>query len=110
MARPTPDTISSGMQAWDASVQANFDLLFATPAPLAVYANHGALPTASSYAHCVAVLEDEDRMVLSDGSVWLRVPSTAAARADSTATTVADLKTDFNDLLAKLRTAKVLAT
>jgi hypothetical protein len=32
----------------------------------------------------------------------------AAARADSTAATLADLVTDFNDLLAKLRTAGLL--
>jgi len=34
----------------------------------------------------------------------------AAAQANSTATTVADLVTDFNALLAKLRTAGVIAT
>ena len=34
----------------------------------------------------------------------------AAAQVDSTATTVALLKTDFNALLAKLRTAKLLDT
>lgn len=34
----------------------------------------------------------------------------AAAQANSTATTVADLKTDFNALLAKLRSAGVMAT
>ncbi len=34
----------------------------------------------------------------------------SATHADSTATTVADLKTDFNALLAKLRTAKLLDT
>lgn len=34
----------------------------------------------------------------------------AAAQADSTAATIADLKTDFNALLAKLRAAGHLAT
>ena len=34
----------------------------------------------------------------------------AAAQADSTATTIAELKTDFNALLAKLRTAGLLAS
>lgn len=38
----------------------------------------------------------------------LTVP--AAAQADSTATTIAGLVTDFNALLAKLRAAGVLAT
>jgi hypothetical protein len=33
-----------------------------------------------------------------------------AAQADSTAATVADLKADFNALLAKLRTAKIIDT
>ena len=31
-----------------------------------------------------------------------------AAEADSTATSIADLKSDFNDLLAKMRTAGLL--
>jgi hypothetical protein len=34
----------------------------------------------------------------------------AAAQADSTASDVAALKSDFNDLLAKLRTAGLMAT
>lgn len=34
----------------------------------------------------------------------------AAAQADSTATDIAGLKTDFNALLAKLRTAGVIST
>lgn len=38
------------------------------------------------------------------------VPNPAAAQADSTATDVAGLKTDFNALLAKLRTAGILKT
>jgi len=48
--------------------------------------------------------------------VWRRVVSEkintkkSAARADSTAANVADLKTDFNDLLAKLRAADLLSS
>ena len=40
--------------------------------------------------------------------VTRRVNSTAAAQADTTATDVAGLVTDFNDLLAKLRAARII--
>lgn len=45
-------------------------------------------------------------------AVWLEttVDRTAAAQADSTATDVAGIVADFNALLAKLRTAGLLAT
>lgn len=38
------------------------------------------------------------------------IPTKAAAQADSTASDVTGLKTDFNALLAKLRTAGILTT
>jgi hypothetical protein len=40
---------------------------------------------------------------------WVVVPTQAAARANSSATDVANIKNDFNDLLEKLRTSGVLA-
>lgn len=108
--RPTPNTITAALQGWDADLEANFNLIFETPLPLARYANAAALPSAASYMDCAAVLEDEHALVISDGTNWVRVPLQAAAQADSAAAIVADLVTDFNALLAKLRTAGVLAT
>lgn len=43
-----------------------------------------------------------------DGSVLI-APKQAAAQVDSVAADVATLKTDFNALLAKLRTAGIMA-
>lgn len=110
MPRPTPDAILSGMQSWDASVEANFNLIFETPLPLATYADFGSLPTASSYEGCIALIEDEDVLVVSDGAAWTRIGRQAAAQTNSTAVTVGDLVTDFNALLTKLRATKIIAT
>jgi hypothetical protein len=41
---------------------------------------------------------------------WMPLVKRAAAQSDSVAATVADLKTDFNTLLSRLRSANVIAT
>lgn len=109
MPRPTPDTISSGLSGWDASVRQNFSLVFSTPMPPASYANFAALPAAGSYADCVAVLADEHVLVFSDGTNWHRMGRRGAAVTDSVAADVAALRTDLNGLLAVLRAAKLIA-
>lgn len=72
MARPTPSDISAALTNWDAEVQTNFDLLFETPVPLANYGTVGALPAASSYADCVALVTG-DGVYYSDGSSWTKL-------------------------------------
>lgn len=65
----------------------------------------------------VVVDDDDDftgslepiRLYDSDGSPY-PIPTQQAAQADSTAADVATLKTDFNALLAKLRSAGILAS
>lgn len=69
MARPTPNSISSGLNGWDADVGDNFDIIFDAPIPLAHYANVGALPAAASYDECIAIVDD-DSLYYSDGSAW----------------------------------------
>ena len=46
---------------------------------------------------------------IKEGAVLLGLPQ-AANQADSTATTIAGLVTDFNDLLAKLKAAGLMKT
>lgn len=114
MARPSFAAVPHGAQSWDAIVDSNFDKIGATPAPLAEFANVGALPAAGAYDRCVAVVTDDGNgyaaIVISNGTTWKILGTQAAAQADSTATTVADLKTDFNALLAKLRASGAIDT
>ena len=70
MARPAHVGITSGLAAWDGEVDDNFDLIFTTPVPIAQYANFAALPTASDYEDCLAILADTDLVVVSDGTSW----------------------------------------
>lgn len=62
-------------------------------------------------------VNDSNELAVKDGVVAMPIATSltlggvkqAVAQADSTATDVAELKTDFNALLAKLRTAGILA-
>lgn len=49
------------------------------------------------------------KLTIADGATLEGIGKQAAAVADSTATSVADLNTNFNALLAALRTAGILA-
>ena len=101
MARPTPSSITAALTNWDVEVQGNFDLIFQTPAPLAKYASSGALPTASSYADCVALVEG-DGVYYSDGTSWTKLSNgnpieslVIAAGDESTAITTGTAKVTF---------------
>lgn len=73
----------------------------------------------SSLQYDATTLEvnDSNELAVKDGVVAMPIATSltlggvkqAVAQADSTATDVAGLKTDFNALLAKLRTAGILA-
>lgn len=109
MARPILATIAAGSAAWDADVDNNFVKITGAPFPIAVFANVGALPTASSYDDCFALVGTTTmELYLSDGSSWSKYQE-AAFVADSTATTAAQMRADFNLLLASLITAGIMA-
>lgn len=115
MARPSPslNAITSNLENWDAEVDDNFDqlvdLCFTNPFPAARYATTGALPAASSYENCLAFVEVDDLIYISDGTNWNPIGTQCANQADSTATIVADIVSDFNDLLAKLQASGLMA-
>lgn len=96
---------------WDAPVNDNFTLLKDFPIPVAAFANVGALPPAAENAESIAFVTVSGRLLLavSDGTTWTLIGLQAAAQADSTATTVVDLRSDLNALLAKMRTAGLIA-
>lgn len=110
MARPTRRILSSGIAAWDADADHNFSLLTDGPFPMAIYDTVGDLPAASSYDDCLALVGTITvLMYLSNGTTW-EVYRQGVAVADSTATLVAEMATDFNELLASLRDAGLMAT
>lgn len=107
MTRPTRRTIASGIAAWDADVDANFDQITGAPFPMFQVSLVGSLPAASSYDDCLALVDDV--MYISNGSTW-EVYQQSANVPDSTATTATDMATDFNTLLAALIAGNIMAS
>lgn len=112
MARPTRRTIASGIASFDADIDANFDYITGQPFPMYWVATTGELPTASSYDDCMALVgtSGSARLYYSNGSTWELYDNVSANVPDSTATTVADMASDFNDLLAALIAAGIMAS
>lgn len=108
MARPTRKIISSGISAWDGDVDANFGNLTDSPFPIFQVDLVGELPAASLYDDCFALVGDD--LYQSNGTAWSPYLGEAANVPDSTATTVSQMASDFNDLLAALQNAGIMAT
>lgn len=118
MARPTINTnISHGVEGWDGAIVDNFEILDDAPWPVFQQAagDETNLPITfppASYDRCIAFVNHTTIgwiMYYSTGTTWLVIPHRAAAQADSVAVVLATLVADFNSLLAKLRTAGVIA-
>ena len=113
MARPTLRVLTSGIAAWDADVDANFQIIAGGPFPIYNPADTTTLNSeapAASYDNCLALVGTTSVLLyISNGSTW-EVYRQGDAVADSTASTVADLASDFNDLLASLKDAGIMAT
>lgn len=110
MARPTRNVIASGEAAWDGEADSNFSIITESPFPIASYATTGALPAASSYDDCLAHVQADDRLYISNGSTWELYDRKSALVADSTATNATEMATDFNELLAALIAADLMAS
>ena len=110
MARPQRNVIGSAEAAWDGEVDSNFSIITETPFPIASFATVGALPTASSYDDCLAHVQADDRLYISNGSSWILYDRKSALVADSTASDATQMATDFNLLLAALKTASLMAS
>ena len=114
MARPILRILTSGIAAWDADATVNFDLITGGPFPLYIATDLSALTSAfppASYDDCLALVNPADPVeYISNGTTWVPYVTEAGAVADSTATDIAGLATDFNLLLATLRAAGFMAT
>lgn len=112
MARPTRNVIASGEAAWDGEVDSNFSIMTDTPFPLLLAANTGALPAASSYDGCLALVGTtaSARLYISNGTSWVLYDAKSAYVANSTAADVPTMATDLNTLLTALKNAGLMAS
>jgi hypothetical protein len=79
MARPTRQTLDSQLQAWDAVVNANFQILMDAPTPIFQVANESTLTSsysASQYEDCVAITADTHHIYVSNGTAWVQRSAT----------------------------------
>lgn len=111
--RPQLRVLSSGIAAWDADVDANFKVITEGPFPMynpVDLTELNATAPAASYDNCLVFVGTTDPLLyVSDGVTW-EVYRQGAAVADSTATTAADMASDFNDLLTSLKDANLMAS
>jgi hypothetical protein len=108
--RPVRKVLTDRLQAWDADVDVNFEIITDAPFPIAQFADFASLEIAApaaNYDECICLVSGE--LAISDGVSWGPYRKSANV-PDSTATTVADLATDFNSLLSALQAAGIMAT
>lgn len=127
MARPTPNTIASGQQSWDADINDTTNTIFNQPFPPHEVADEAALAAfaPAAYDRCIVATVTPSALWLSDGTAWKRIPlNQDAVIADQAALTAVAgtgddatinsnftaLRSKINDILAKLRAAGVLDT
>lgn len=110
MTRPTPIVLPSGIASWDSLINKNFEMLNTEPFPLYTVASFGALPDATLYENCVAlVVESATKryMVSSDGVVW-KILQVAGYVDPSTAVDLATTITLVNDLIGSMQTGGLM--
>lgn len=126
MPRPTIVEIPSGEQSWDTSLNDNYRSAWKTSTPVAngtfeqydgdiegsAYEDIADLPSAAANEGCVAVVNQGGVgpwvLHFSDGTAWTPIGTQAVDPGDSTAILLATLVTDYNTLLANLRTSGVI--
>lgn len=112
MVKVTFPPIQHTLEGWDGELE-EWRLIFMNgPLPVFETTTFASLPAASSHDRSFAFFNDTTAGWLpafSDGAAWQKIGHQSAARANSVAATVGALVTDFNDLLAKMRTAGLLA-
>ena len=121
MARPIfNNSIASGQESWDTDTNDNFTILKSGPFPLYI---QDAGKDETDIATDFPVAENDDTFAIvrhttkgnilyyCDGSTWTQLlDDQMPVQAASTATILADLVTDFNALLTKLKNAGRMAT
>jgi hypothetical protein len=113
--RPQRIILEEGIAAWDGDIDALFGLIYDAPFPMHVEdditAANSNFPPAS-YEDCLLLIGTAGarRLYTSTGSAWVLYDKVSANVPDSTATTTADMASDFNDLLAALQAAGIMAS
>lgn len=118
MSRPETVAISSGIEGWDAKINSNFQTVLngdEKPLPIAEFSDVADLLAlnAALWDRCIALADvgtDDWVLYYSNGASWIPIGRQAAYQADSSGWTDSTAQTDFNALLAKLRTAHVMAS
>lgn len=106
--RPKRIVLSQGQQSWDTEVDTNFEQLTDAPMPTVRFESLDDLEAAHyapAFLDCIAVAGGVE--YISDGSEWI-VNRRASNVDDSTATTVAEMASDFNSLLNSLKSANIM--
>ena len=111
MARPTRYVLAEGQQGWDAEVDSNFSMITQSPVPFYVASTVIGLGTdfpAEAYVDCIAIVDG--KQYISNGTTWEAYYPVVANVANSVAITTAEMASDFNDLLASLQEAGIMAS
>lgn len=112
MPKPNTVPVSQGTESWDTIINDNFKVLGRTgdPVPVPEFASEGALPAASAFTRCIAIVNNAQgwTIYLSNGSSWVPMARRALAVPDSIAADLASLVSDFNTLLSALRASGVI--
>lgn len=116
MARPTFSNIESALEAWDATLNNDIDILKDGPWP--IYEHTGdesdiqSTFPAASFDRCVVWINHTVLgwvLYASDGSTWAQLHQGVAV-PDATAWADSTAEGEFNDLLTSLRDAGIIAT
>ena len=106
--RPSFTPVIAGVETWLSDLNDALSALFNSPLPIVSYANTAGFPDAALYEDCLAHAQDIDEIHKSDGTNWIPTPKRGAAIVDSTGWTDSSAQTDFNALLAVLRSANII--
>lgn len=94
MSRPVPVSVSSGLEAWDAELQKDLDIIFSEPIPIYEHNNTLADLTTNyppgNYDRCICLVNDTTAgwsLALSDGTNWKLVGSQGTDPLDLSGTT-----------------------
>lgn len=111
MARPQRNVIASGEAAFDGEIDSNFSIATESPFPIVTTATTSTLASsfpAANYDDCLALVEADSRLYISNGSAWVLYDRKSALVADSSAGDATQMATDFNTLLAALQASNLM--